>query len=101
MHPLAAAIGLFCLAMSATGCTAVALVADRLFEDDEPQCAGASAADDDGNCRQVVVETEPSYCFRTMGIVDCYLDEDPYGVNATGRALTHPVVRPDRTGDAS
>ncbi len=101
MHPLAAAIGLLCLAISATGCTAVALVSAELFKDDEPRCAGSAAADDGGDCRQAVVETEPTYCFRTIGVVDCHAEEDPYGVTATGRALTHPIVRPDRTENAS
>ena len=101
MHHLAAAIGLLCLAISATGCTAVALVSAELFKDDAPRCAGSSAADDDGDCRRAVVETEPFYCFRTIGVVDCHAEEDPYGVTASGRTLTHPIVRPDRTEDAS
>ncbi len=101
MHHLAAAIGLLCLAISATGCTAVALVSAELFKDDRPRCAGSSAAADGGDCRQTVVETGPYYCFRTMGVVDCHAEDDPYGVTATGRALTHPIVRPDRTEDAS
>ena len=102
MHPFAAAIGLFCLAISATGCTAVALVGNQLFQDHQPRCAGSSSsAADDGDCRQTVVETEPTYCFRTIGVVDCHADDDPYGVTATGRTLTHPIVRPDRTENAS
>ena len=101
MHPLAAAIGLCGLAISATGCTAVALVGSQLFKDDEPRCAGTSATGDGGDCRQAAVETEPYYCFRTIGIADCHTEEDPYGATATGRALSHPIVRPDRTEDAS
>ena len=99
MHPFAAAIGLICLAISASGCTAVALVGNQLFKDDESRCTG-SAADDGGDCRQTAVEAGPIYCFRTMGVVDCHAEEDPYGVTATGRALTHPIVRPDRTENA-
>ena len=101
MHPFAAAIGLLCLAISATGCTAVALVSTQLFQDDKPRCAGSPAAAGGGDCQQAVVETGPYYCFRTIGIVDCHAEEDPYGVTATGRALSHPIVRPDRTEDAS
>ena len=101
MHPFAAAIGLLCLAISATGCTAVALVSAELFTNDKPRCDGSLAADDGGDCRRAVVETEPYYCFRTIGVVDCYAEDDPYGVTATGRALTHPIVRPERTENAS
>ncbi len=101
MQQLAAAIGLICLAISTTGCTAVALVGAELFKDDAPRCAGSSAAEDGGDCRQAVVETEPYYCFRTIGVVDCHGEEDPYGVTATGRTLNHPIVRPDRSEHAS
>lgn len=101
MHPHAAAIGLLCLAISATGCTAVAPVGSQGFAEDVPRCAGSTAPVDGGDCRRAMVEAEPTFCFRTIGIVDCYDDIDPYGVTTTGRVLTHPIVRPDRPEDPS
>lgn len=44
-------------------------------------------------CRQPEEpEAPPLYCFRTLGGVDCYAEEDPYGVGRSGRARNRPLT---------
>lgn len=31
------------------------------------------------------------HCFRTIGTVDCYVSEDPFGNNDTGRFFVTPI----------
>ncbi len=94
MVRLAAACVVCCAASSVVGCGAVSVLERQFGMAETPNCTAP------GECPNAAAEAQSLYCFRTLGTVDCHTDDDPYGVTATGRTLSHPIIRREKGNDA-
>lgn len=52
---------------------------------------GAAGADSEA-CERTRVQTM-TRCYRTLGTVDCYTSEDPFGTNGSARSFVIPIDR--------
>ncbi len=83
------------LLIAAAGCAAdtVEAIDAEVSEIIEMDCRVTYLFRGQRYCRQPEEpETAPLYCFRTLGGVDCYAEEDPYGVNRSGRVRNRPLT---------
>lgn len=48
------------------------------------------AGENSDACEQVRVQAQ-TRCFRTIGVVNCYTSEDPFGTTGTARGIVQPV----------
>lgn len=88
MHKL---LAIFLLAAGLSACDS------RLFEEPAPVTTAdyaekvcKTAGAESQSCNEASQQTALR-CYRTIGTVDCYLSEDPFQTNATGRFFTTPV----------
>jgi len=56
----------------------------------EQICATAGA--DSEACERTRVQAM-TRCYRTLGTVDCYTSEDPFGTNGSARSFVTPIDR--------
>lgn len=89
MKPLLAIAGVLLL----TGCISNPFKSELVVEDNALGHAGkvchvAGEASDACSHAQVQVETR---CYRTLGTVDCYTSEDPFGSTGTARGIVRPI----------
>lgn len=69
--------------------TAIGAIDEKISQWTDRECSTVFLMLGDNYCRdKLVIGDRPGenmHCFRTLGGVDCYAEEDPYGINASGR----------------
>jgi len=79
-----------------TGCTtaAVAVIDEKISQMTDQDCTTVNIMLGENYCRDKdrAIKQEQVYCYRTLGGVDCYREENPYDTDKSPRVQPSPVL---------